>query len=50
MERDLGVSRLTAAKYLDLLRGNNFLIKQKMGWSSYYINQPLIRLFMDVGR
>ena len=49
LERDLGVSRLTAAKYLDQLCEKGFLVKQKMGRSNYYINQPLVKLFLDIG-
>ncbi|MGI9277205.1 MAG: Fic family protein [Endozoicomonas sp.] len=49
LERDLGVSRITATKYLDQLCEKGFLVKQKMGRSNYYINQPLVKLFMDIG-
>ena len=49
IERDLGVSRLTATKYLDQLCEKGFLLKHKMGRSNYYINQPLVKLFMDIG-
>ena len=49
LERDLGVSRLTATKYLDQLCEKGFLLKHKMGRSNYYINQPLVKLFMDIG-
>ncbi|WP_067583457.1 Fic family protein [Endozoicomonas ascidiicola] len=50
LERDLGVSRLTATKYLDQLCDNGFLIKRKMGRSNYYINEPLASLFMDISK
>jgi Fic family protein len=39
--RDLGVSRLTAIRYLEALVGNGFLTKQKNGRSNYYINIAL---------
>lgn len=42
---DLGVTRLTATKYLDQLVEKNFLLKQKIGRSNYYINTPLCDLF-----
>ena len=42
---DLGVTRLTATKYLDQLVEKNFLEKQKVGRSNYYINTPLCELF-----
>jgi Fic family protein len=43
IERDLGVSRLTATKYLDALSAR-FLVKQKIGRSNYYINRDLITI------
>ena len=43
---DLQVSRLTATRYLDLLTEKGFVTKQKMGRSNYYINQPLLTLFV----
>ncbi|MDT4875925.1 hypothetical protein FQZ97_1113300 [compost metagenome] len=39
--RDLKVSRLTAAKYLDELTANGFLEKRKVGRSNYYSNLAL---------
>ena len=41
VERDLAVSRVTAARYLDLLTGAGFLRKEKIGRSNYYANIPL---------
>ena len=41
LERDLGVSRLTATKYLDALAKGGFLTKRKIGRTSYYINVAL---------
>jgi len=41
VERDLKVSRLTAAKYLDALTEDGFLRKVKKGRSNYYINLAL---------
>jgi Fic family protein len=41
VEKDLGVSRLTAAKYLDALAADGFLLKRKVGRSNYYINVAL---------
>ena len=49
LERDLGVSRLTATRYLDALCEKGFLVKHKMGRSNYYINQPLVQLLTDSG-
>lgn len=42
--KDLGVSRLTATKYLDTLAENGFLVKQKIGRANYYVNMPLFLL------
>lgn len=42
LESDLGVTRLTATRYLDALAGAGILHKLKVGRSSYYIN---VRLF-----
>ena len=41
IERDLKVSRLTAAKYLDALTKGGFLQKHKKGRTNYYINLSL---------
>lgn len=41
LERDLGVSRMTATKYLDALTDGGFLQKRKVGRSNYYINLAL---------
>jgi len=35
VERDLGVSRITATKYLDTLDAGGFVKKQKIGRSNY---------------
>ena len=47
MVNDLGVSRLTATKYLDQLVEIGLLKKEKVGRSNYYINQPLLALLVD---
>jgi len=41
---DLGVTRITATKYLQLLVDAGYLKKERLGRSNYYINQPLFRL------
>ncbi len=41
VENDLGVSRLTATKYLDALDAAGFVKKQKVGRSNYYVNLAL---------
>lgn len=45
---DLGVTRQTAAKYLDTLAETGFVEKHQAGRSNYYINTALVRLFLDV--
>jgi len=44
VQHDLGVSRLTATRYLDALAADKFLRKRKIGRSNYYINEPLFRI------
>ena len=43
---DLGVSRLTATKYLDQLAAGGFLQKRKVGRSNDYINLPLCQILI----
>lgn len=42
---ELDVTRITAARYLNLLVDSGFLKKQKIGTSNFYINEPLFELF-----
>jgi Fic family protein len=41
VQRDLGVSRVTATKYLDALAEGGFVLKRKIGRGNYYINLAL---------
>jgi Fic family protein len=41
VQRDLGVSRLTATKYMAALEAEGFVLKQKVGRNNYYINLAL---------
>ncbi len=41
---DLGVSRLTAANYLNKLSDDNMLRKNKLGTGNYYINEELFEI------
>lgn len=44
---ELGVSRITATRYLNLLVDKGLLKRQKIGKSNFYINEPLYELFKD---
>jgi Mn-dependent DtxR family transcriptional regulator len=44
LEKELNVSRITAANYLNKLADDGLLIKQKMGTANYYINHKLYSL------
>ena len=44
IENDLGVSRITASKYLNLLAKDGVLKKEKLGTGNYYINEKLIKI------
>lgn len=44
LERDLGVSRVTAMKYLEALTAGGLLQKRRTGRSNYYINTALFRI------
>lgn len=44
VQRDLGVSRLTATKYLDTLAHDGVLEKLRVGRNNYYVNRPLFDL------
>jgi Fic family protein len=48
LQSDLGVTRQTAAKHLDQLADAGFVEKHQQGRNNYYINTPLIELFMKV--
>lgn len=44
IENDLGVSRITASKYLNILAKDKILKKEKLGTGNYYINEKLIKI------
>jgi Fic family protein len=48
VQNDLGLSRQTAAKYLDTLAEHGFIEKHRSGKSNYFINVALVKLFLDV--
>ncbi len=47
VEKELGVSRPTATKYLDTLAAAGLLDKQRIGRNNYYMNQRLVALFVE---
>ena len=48
VERDLGVGRITATRYLDQLVEGGFMTKIKQGRDNYYVNRPLMQLLVNV--
>ena len=48
LQNDLGITRQTAARYLDQLAEAGFVEKHQQGRNNYYINTPLMVLFMRV--
>ena len=44
IEQDLGVSRITASKYLNQLAKDGLLRKEKLGTGNYYINERLTEI------
>ena len=48
LERDVGVSRATASRYLNRLASDGILQKHKMGNENYYINHALADLLFNL--
>ncbi len=48
LEKDLGVSRATATRYLDALSDDGTLQKHKLGRESFYMNQRLIGVLFNM--
>jgi Fic family protein len=48
IEKDLGVSRITAANYLNKLAKDGILTKQKLGTANYYINHRLYEILTKI--
>jgi len=44
VERDLGVSRLTATRYLESLTAAGFLRKRRIGKRNYFVNPVLTEI------
>ena len=47
IQRDMNVSRITAANYLNQLADDKLLTKKKLGTANYYINEPLFKLLTE---
>jgi Fic family protein len=50
LQTELGVTRQTAAKYLEELVRAGYLTKSSVGKQNFYINEPLVRLFTSPER
>jgi Fic family protein len=48
VEKDLGISRITAAKHLEALVKHGFVEKKKIGRTNFYINRPLFNLLTQI--
>lgn len=48
LQNDLGVSRITAMKYLNELAKSGIVKKNKIGKNNYYVNRPLYDLFLNI--
>ena len=48
LQADLGVTRQTAAKYLETLTADGFVEKRQQGRNNYYVNTALIALLVRV--
>jgi len=46
--QDLNVGRQTAARYLDKLASTGFVEKHQAGRNNYYVNAPLLELFLGM--
>jgi Fic family protein len=46
LEKELGIARQTASKYLDVLAEGGYLKKEKFGRNNLYINVPLYTIFL----
>lgn len=49
VKEELGITRPTATKYLNLLSEAGFLEKHKIGKHNYYVNPPLLAMLVEVG-
>ncbi|MFK7911634.1 MAG: ArsR/SmtB family transcription factor [Akkermansiaceae bacterium] len=45
--KELGISRPTASKYLDILKTDGLLERRKIGRHYFFINRPLLNLIIQ---
>lgn len=50
VQHDLGISRPTASRYLEKLLSEGFVEKYQSGRDNYYINRPLVDLFLTMSK
>ncbi len=50
LQHELSISRLTASRYLDKLAQAGYLEKRRYGRANYYLNTPLVDLFLNLPR
>jgi Fic family protein len=50
LQQELSVSRLTATRYLDRLASAGYVEKRRFGRVNYYMNTPLVNLFLNQPR
>jgi Fic family protein len=48
LQHDIGKSRITATKYLDILTKEGFLKKRKIGKYNFYMNMPLLDVLINL--
>jgi len=48
LQKDIGKSRITATKYLEILVVEGFLKKEKIGKYNYYMNIPLLEVLINL--
>ena len=46
LQHDLGITRQTASRRLDQLADAGFVLKRQLGRNNYYVNTPLLELFL----
>jgi Fic family protein len=50
VQNELSITRQTASRYLEQLADAGFVQKHSAGRSNYYINTPLVALFLSMSK